>query len=207
VISLFGGRSAEQVAAGVAYAGDPQSAVYGLFVDEGKLFSTSLAANGSTWTAPVAAPGKATSNPRVAYSPAGRVVIYGANAKGDLVTAYQPQVGGPFKTTVCSVQGALGQGDFQLCMTAEDTFHILANVSGTAYQIFGTLKATENDSLSPVPNFTEKLKQVALGYWNPAKSALTFLLVDDDGTLHSWTEGSAASQEIPGSKSPKRPAM
>jgi len=148
VIPLFGGRSAEQVAAGVAYSGFPQSAVYGLFTDGGTLFSTSLGADGATWTAPVSISDEAPNNLRVAYSPDGRIVIYGANAKGDLVTAYQPKVGGPFSTTVCSVQGALGGGDFQLCMTDETTFHILANVDGKAYQIVGSLGATENDSLA-----------------------------------------------------------
>ncbi|MET1079670.1 MAG: hypothetical protein ABWY06_16800 [Pseudomonas sp.] len=199
VIPLFGGRAAEQVAAGVAYARTAQAAVHGLFVDAGQLLATSLAADGSTWSTPVLVAGEAPNNPRVAYSPNGRLVIYGSDAKGDLVTAYQPAIDGPFKTTVCAVQGALGGGDFQLCMTDESTFHLLVNIKGAPYQIFGSLDATANDSLGPVPDFTEKLKQVALGYWNPAQMALTFLLVEDDGALHAWTEGVAGTQKIPGS--------
>jgi hypothetical protein len=198
-IELFGGLAAEQVAAGVAYSGDAHSAVYALFIEGGKLSSTSLTPDGTKWTLPVEVLGDIPSNPRVAYSPAGRIVVYGANATGNLVTVYQAQIGGPFQTAVCKVDGALSGGDFQLCMTDENTFHILVNVGGTAYQVTGTLDGSESDSLNPVPNFKEKLKQVVLGYWNPAKLALTYLLVEDDGSLHSWTEGSATSQKIPGS--------
>ena len=141
--------------------------------------------------------GEAPNNLRLAYSPDGRIVIYGANAKGDLVTAYQPKVGGRFRDHRLLGPGRPGWGDFQLCMTDETTFHILANVDGKAYQIVGSLRATENDSLAPVQNFTGKLKQVALGYWNPAKSALTFLLVEIYGVLHAWTEGRARHPKDP----------
>jgi len=98
---LFGGRPAEQVVAGVAYPGTSQPTVYGLFVDAGQLFSTALGADGLTWTAPVAMPGEAMSSPRVAYSPSGRLVIYGGNTKGDLVTAYQEQLGCPPQKIEC----------------------------------------------------------------------------------------------------------
>ncbi|MGA4635943.1 hypothetical protein ACPA5B_18905 [Pseudomonas solani] len=198
-IHLFEGHAAEQVAAGVSYAGTSDAEVHGVFIAAGQLFATSLQADGQNWSAPAAIDGALPGSPRVAYSPNGRLVVYGANAKGDLVTVYQPQPGGPFKTTVCTVQGALAGGDFQLCLTDESTFNILVNINQAPYQIVGTLGSTDNDSLSPIPNFTEKLKQVALGYWNPGQSALTFLLVEEDGTLHAWTEGAGSSEKIPGS--------
>jgi len=100
---LFAGRSAEQVAAGVAYSGTSKSTVYGLFVDAGQLYSTTLGADGLTWTAPATVPDGLMSNPRVAYTPDRGMVIYGVNNKGDLVTAYAP--GGPFTAVVHPVQG------------------------------------------------------------------------------------------------------
>lgn len=48
VIPLFGGQSADQVAAAVAYAGTSASAVYGLFTDGPQLYSTTLGADGAT---------------------------------------------------------------------------------------------------------------------------------------------------------------
>jgi hypothetical protein len=202
-IPLFSGRAADQVTAAVAYSGTPSSAVYGLFTDGAQLYSTTLGADGATWSPPVAVANGAMTNPRVAYSPDGRVVIYGANGKGDLVTAYQAQIGGPFTAVVCSVQGALGQGDFQLCLTDEQTFTILANINTRAYLITGVLGADHASSIGVAPQFTEKLQQVVLGYWSPVQQTLIFVLVDDDKALHVWSQNSVNSstvaQKIPNS--------
>jgi hypothetical protein len=204
VIPLFGGQSADQVAAAVAYAGTSASAVYGLFTDGPQLYSTTLGADGATWSAPAAVANGTLTSPRVAYSPAGRVVIYGANAEGNLVTAYQAQVGGAFMAVVCNVNGALGQGDFQLCLTDEQTFTILANINTKAYLITGLLGADHASSApTEAPQFTDTLQQVVLGYWSPVQQTLMFLLVDDDKALHVWSENSASSstvaQKIPNS--------
>jgi hypothetical protein len=59
------------------------------------------------------------SNLRVAYSPAGRLVLYGQTATGDLVTAAQATLGGPFTASVQGMDGALTGGDFFLCMSDE----------------------------------------------------------------------------------------
>jgi hypothetical protein len=204
VIPMFGGQSADQVAAAVAYADTSASAVYGLFTDGPQLYSTTLGADGATWSAPAAVANGTLTNPRVAYSPAGRVVIYGANAEGNLVTAYQAHVGGAFMAVVCNVNGALGQGDFQLCLTDEQTFTILANINTKAYLITGLLGA-DHPSSGPTeaPQFTDTLQQVVLGYWSPVQQTLMFLLVDDDKALHVWSENSASSstvaQKIPNS--------
>ncbi len=200
VVPLFGGQAAEQVAAGVASSGEPDSAVYGLFVDGDNLYSTTLGADGSSWSKPVAIPGGAMSRPRAAYSPDGEVVFYGVNSKGDLVTAYQPKADGPFTSVVCSVNGALGQGNLHLCMNDESSFTILANINNKPWLITGSLGATESNSIGEVPNFTETLEHVALGYYNSTKNTMTFLLVTDDGTLHSWSLGADNSpvvQKIP----------
>ena len=132
-IPLFGGRAARQVAAGVAYPDTPSSAAYGLFVDDSsQLHASTLGPDGETWQEPKAVPDGLMSHLRVAYSPGGRVVVYGANNQGDLVTAFQEKVGGTFRATVCSVQNSLRGGDFQLCMTDEQSFTIVANVNGAA---------------------------------------------------------------------------
>jgi hypothetical protein len=204
VVPLFGGQSADQVVAAVAYAGTSASAVYGLFTDGPQLYSTTLGVDGATWSAPAAVANGTLTNPRIAYSPDGRVVIYGANAKGDLVTAYQAQVGGAFTAVVCNVNGALGQSDFQLCLTDEQTFTILANINTKAYLITGLLGADHASSgPTEAPQFTDTLQQVVLGYWSPVQQTLMFLLVDDDKALHVWSENSASSstvaQKIPNS--------
>jgi hypothetical protein len=183
-IPLFDGRSVDQVTAAVAYSGTAASAVYGLFTDGAELYSTALGADGATWSAPALVANGTMTDPRVAYSPDGRAVIYGANAKGDLVTAYQARIGEPFKAVVCSVQGALGQGDFQLCLTDEQTFTILANINAKAYLITGVLGADHASSIGEAPQFTETLQQVVLGYWSPVQQTLMFVLVDEDQALH-----------------------
>ena len=202
-IPLFGGRAAGQVAAGVAYPDTASTAAYGLFVDDaGQLHATALGSDGETWSEPAAVPGGVMSHPRVAYSPNGRVVVYGANKKGDLVTACQEQVGGPFSAVVCSVQGSLGGGDFQLCMADEKSFTVLANVDAAAYLITGELGAAES-STGPTlaPQFKGKLKHVAMGYWSQTQGSLIFLLVDDHGALHCWSQFGdiTVAQQIPNS--------
>jgi hypothetical protein len=193
---LFGGRSADQVTAAVAYALTDSSTVYGLFTDNGQLYSTSLGADGATWSAPAVVANGMMTHPRVAYSPAGRVLIYGANTQGELVTAYQTAVGGPFSAVVCSVQGALAQGDFQLCLTDEQTFTILANVNTNAYLITGVVGANHASSQGEAPQFKDKLQQVVVGYWSPNQQTLIFLLVDDDKALHVWSQNSASSSTV-----------
>jgi hypothetical protein len=195
-IPLFGGRSAQQVAAAVPYAGTSQAAVHGLFLDGLQLHVTSLAADGVTWSAPVTVTGTPLSNPRIAYSPAGRAVVYGVSPSGDLATAYQTQVGGPFTSVVCAMKGVLTQDDFQLCMIDEQSFTILANYNSQAYLITGVLGADHYSSLGAAPEFKEKLLQVALGYWSPAQNTLIFLLVDDDKALHAWAQNSASSNPV-----------
>ncbi len=202
-IPLFGGRAARQVAAGVAYPDTPSSAAYGLFVDDSsQLHASTLGPDGETWQEPKAVPDGLMSHLRVAYSPGGRVVVYGANNQGDLVTAFQEKVGGTFRATVCSVQNSLRGGDFQLCMTDEQSFTIVANVNGAAYVITGELGATESRTgPSPAPQFKGKLTHVALGYWSQVQGSLIFLLVDDSGALHAWSQSGdvTVAQQIPNS--------
>ncbi|MEO8658260.1 MAG: hypothetical protein ABI693_07305 [Bryobacteraceae bacterium] len=196
---LFGGKSAQQVAAGIPYAGTPNSAVYGLFLDDQQLYVTTLAADGATWSAPATVANGAMTNPRVAYSPDGRAVIYGGSPSGDLVTVYQQQIGGPFTAVVCKMQGALTQGDFQLCLTDEESYTILSNYNAKPYLVTGVLGNTEYSSFDLAPGFTEKLTNVALGYWSPVQQTLIFLLVDDDKALHAWSQNSntARAEKIP----------
>ena len=203
-VPLFGGQAAGEVAAGVAYQGTASQATHGLFTDAGKLHATRLAADGKTWSAPAPVDGGLMSGLRVAYAPDGRVVVYGANDKGDLVTAYQTAVDGPFTATTCSVKGALAGGDFQLCMTDEASFTILVNINAAPWLITGTLgSAASTSGPFPALKFTGKLKHVALGYWSDAQNALIFLLVDDDDALHSWSQSGTnddpVTQPIPNS--------
>lgn len=202
VTALFGGREADQVAACVAYAGTPESAVHGLFLQGNSIHSTSLKADGRTWEDPKVISGPPISNPRVAYSPGGRAVVYGSNANGNLVIAYQKQISGPFSSEECKTDGILAGGDFQLCMTSEQDWRILANVNGKAHLLSGILGAATASSSGPAPGFNEKVKQIALGYWSSTRNTVIYLIVGGDDSLHSWSQGdteSAHAQRIPNS--------
>lgn len=191
---LFGGQAATQVAACLQFG----STVYGFFVDgDGQLHSTTLGADGTTWSASVsvAVTGGALSHPRVAYTPHGAAVLYGVTAKGDLATAYQPDTQGGFVATVHPVEGALAGDDFQLCMTGEASFSILANVNAKAYTITGSLTETNVVGPAPVAQFTAKVAHVALGYAAPAGGLGTtaiFVFVGQDAqepsALHCWAQ-------------------
>lgn len=204
LVPLFNGRAATEVAAGTAYAGSPDAAVYGFFQDSAALNVTQLATGGASWSSPQTISAVSAAHLRVAYSPAGRLVLYGHNGQGDLVTAHQPGVGGAFVGTVCAMGGDLSQGDFQLCMTDESTWTILANVNGQPQLFSGDLGATAYSSKKQATEFTGTLKQVVLGYWSDAQNTLIFLLADDDSALHAWVSNAPSStviaQPIPNSK-------
>ena len=87
LIPLFGGRTANEVAAGTAYASSSSPTSFGFFNDDNGLYSTQLQADGATWSDPLTILQGSTANLKVAYSPAGRVVLYGNTPQGDLVTA------------------------------------------------------------------------------------------------------------------------
>jgi hypothetical protein len=200
---LFGGMAATEVAAGTAYPGSSSAAVYGFFQGDSGMNFTQLQADGSTWSSPQPISGGESENLRVAYSPAGRVVLYGNDDSGNLVTAYQEQIGGPFVATVCQMKGALSQGDFQLCMTDESTWSLAANVSGQPYLFTGVLGATEFSAMEQVTQFQGTLQQIVLGYWSDVQNTLMYLLVDNDHALHVWASNAASSvavaQPIPNS--------
>jgi len=200
---LFGGQAASLVAAGTAYPGSSSSAVYGFFQDQSGINSTQLQADGATWSAPESITSEVSTGLSVAYSPNGRLVLYGNTSKGDLITAYQQQVGGPFVSTVSSMNGGLSGGDFQLCMTNESTWSIAANVNGQPFLFIGQLGANEYSSMEAVTQFQGTLKQIVLGYWSDAQNTLMYLLVDSDNALHVWASNSessvAVSQPIPNS--------
>lgn len=200
---LFGGQVASVVAAGTAYPGSSSPAVYGFFQDDSGVSSTQLQSDGATWSTPQSINLKGVSSGlSTAYSPDGRLVLYGNTSSGDLFTAYQPQVGGAFVSTVCVMNGALTAGDFQLCLTDESTWNIAANINGKPFLFTGDLGATEYGSMDQVTQFQGTLKQIVLGYWSDAQNTLIYLLVDSDNALHVWASNSASApaiQQIPNS--------
>ncbi|HQR33060.1 MAG TPA: hypothetical protein PLK30_09995 [Blastocatellia bacterium] len=204
LVPLFGGRAAKEVAAGTAYPGSNFSSVYGHFTDESGLYFTQLGSDGATWSEPQQTSQESVSNLRVAYSPNGLLVIYGNTAAGDLFTAYQQQIGGPFVGTVTAMDGNLGVGDFHLAMTDETNWQLAANVNGKPVLYTGQLGTTEPSSgPAPVPEFEGTLKQIVMSYWSDAQQTLLYLLVNDEGSLHIWATNSANSatvlQQIPNS--------
>jgi hypothetical protein len=201
---LFGGTQATQAAAGTAYADTSSATLYGFYIGDTGLNVTQLQADGSTWSSPQSIAGGDSSNLRVAYSPHGRLVLYGSNAAGDLVTAYQTAIDGPFTMTVCAMKGALAQGDFQLCMTDDSTWSTAANVNGKPYLFTGEIDQAKYSAMEQVTQFTGTLEQIVLGYWSDQQNTLMYLLVDDDHALHVWASNDANSvtvaRPIPNSK-------
>jgi hypothetical protein len=199
---LFGGRAANEVAAGTAYAASSSAAVYGHFSDDDGLYFTQLQADGVTWSSPQTlqtAPSSnapSAANLRVAYSPAGRMVLYGNSAQGDLVTATQSEVGGPFVGTVTSMNGALGQGDFHLCMVNESSWTLAVNQGGQPWLYTGELGGSEYSSSEQASQFPGTLQTVVLGYWAASQNTLIFLFVDADSALHVWATNSASSTTV-----------
>ena len=196
LIPLFGGRTANEVAAGTAYTGSSNPMSFGFFNDDSGLYSTQLQSDGATWSDPQTILQGSISNLKVAYSPAGRMVLYGSTPQGDLATAYQQQVGGPFVSTVCAMQGGLTQGGFHLCMTDETNWTVAANVNGQPWIYTGLIGAGEYSAVDQVSQFLGTLNQVVLGYWNDMQNTLMFLLVDSDNALHVWAMNAASSTTV-----------
>jgi len=200
--ALFGGQPCDQVAAGVADAGSEDARAIGFFLSDKKLYTTTLQKDGVTWSKPQEIPGADIINLRVSYSPLGRLIAYGANPAGNLVTVYQKD--GQFVASACDTDGALSTGDFHLCMTDQQQWTIAANVNGKPQIITGNLGASKRGSSAPAPGFNDTLKQVALGYWSGAQNTLVFLMVAGDDALYAWSQaqsnGAAAAQKIPNSK-------
>ena len=204
LLPLFGGRTANEVASATAYANTSSAASIGFFSDESGLSCTQLGSDGSTWSDPQPIHQGGIANLEIAYSPAGRAVLYGSSPAGDLITAYQESIGGPFVTSTCAMQGALIQGDFHLCLTDEASWTLAANVNGVPSVYTGVLGAASYSSIDQVSQFQGTLSQVVLGYWNNSQNTLMFLLVDDDNALHVWSANAATStpvvQPIPNSR-------
>ena len=196
LVPLFGGRVASEVAAGTAYAGTSAAAVYGCFLDGSGLSVTQLQTDGVTWSSPQSIYSGAGGRLRTAYSPDGRLVLYCADSKGDLVVAYQPQIGGPFTASACTMNGSLAQGDFQFCMTDETTWQVATNLNGQPLLFLGQLGASSYSGDQQMPQFQGTLKQIALGYWSASQNTIMYLLVDDDDALHVWASNSASSVTV-----------
>lgn len=202
LVPLFGARAVNEVAAGTAYAASSSANVYGHFSDHDGLYFTELQADGATWSEPVAVPLSSSSsappasNMRVAYSPAGRLVLYGSSPQGDLVCAYQPAPGDPFMGVVTPLDGALGQGDFYLCMVDESNWTLAVNQGGQPWLFTGELGVSERSSSGQASGFRGTLKQIVLGYWAAGQNTLMFLFVDADDALHVWAANAASSTTV-----------
>lgn len=182
----FDGLDAAEVAAGTAYPGSSQCAVFGFLSDGTTLQTSQLQPDGLTWSAPQPVGDRAVSHLHTAYSPAGRLVLYGADPDGNLATCYQETVGSAFTMTVCSMPGGLA-GDFQLVLTDETAWTLVANIGGAPMQALGALGNTEADQ-ADLPGYDGTLKQVVVGFWNPAVNTAVFALVDTDDTLRLWNQ-------------------
>jgi hypothetical protein len=193
---LFGGRVASEVAGGTTLARTEDASVHVFFQDDQGLQVTQLQADGRTWVDPVHVDKGVHANLRVAYSPSGLLVLYGSTPEGDLLTAHQEQVGGPFKSTVCSMNGALLGGDCSLCLTNDHSWALVANVNGKPAAYTGVLGGTECTPYGQADDYPGTLEEVILGYWSNQQNSLVFLFVDDDRSLHSWSSDAQFSTPV-----------
>ena len=203
LVPLFGGRAASETAAGTAFPASSQPAIHGFFQDASGTYASQLQSDGLSWAPPALIQSAAVSHLRVAYTPDGLLVLYGNTEQGDLFTAYQTQVGGPFVSVMCDMQGGLLSGDFVLCLIDEQNWQLAANVNGKPMIYTGVLGATEFASAAPASQFDGTLQQVVLGYWNDSQNTLLYMFVDSDHALHVWATNAAnsttVSQPIPNS--------
>ncbi|MEU9312122.1 hypothetical protein [Streptomyces sp. NPDC048256] len=182
----FGGLEAAEVAAGVAYPDSPQAAVFGFLSDGATLHTSRLQSDGLTWSDPQPVGGSSVSNLHTAYTPAGRLVLYGADPDGNLATCYQPTPGGTFTTTVCTLPSSLA-GDFQLVLSDESSWTLVADLGGEPMLVVGVLGDPEARQ-SSLPEYQGTLKQVVVGFWSAAVNTAVFALVDTDDTLNLWAQ-------------------
>jgi hypothetical protein len=190
-------QEVSEVAAGVAYPTGADPKVHGFFLYTGGLSCAHL--DGTSWSAAqtISLPsGVSCSNLRVAYSPAGRLILYGQTATGDLVTAAQSTAGGPFTASVHSMDGALTGGGFFLCMIGEADWVLAANISGAPWVFTGELSTDHYASKQQITAFQKTLKQVVLGYFNPAQNTQMFLLADADDAIHVCSASGDDEHEI-----------
>lgn len=202
---LFGGHAAEQTAAGTAYPNSEEAAVYGFFQHGNGTYSTRLGGDGVSWTEPAKIQdAEAVANLRVAYAPDGLMLLHGSTPSGDLFTAWQEQVGGPFVSVVCDMGGGLASGDYALCLVDQRNWQLAANVNGKPVIYTGLVGAKEAASSGPAPQYDGTLSQVVLGYWSDTQGTLIYLFVDQDGKLHVWASNadnsSVVAEAIPNSK-------
>jgi len=148
---LFGGRVANEVAAGTAYPTSNIATVHGFFTDDDGLWWSGLGSDGVTWASPAQAGNMPVSQLRTTLSPAGRLVVYGVTAQGDLVTAVQDAPGVPFSSTVTGMDGGLTGGDFRLVMADESSWVLLANTLSGPVLAEGMLGQSDPAGVGPLP--------------------------------------------------------
>jgi hypothetical protein len=194
-VPLFGGQSAEEVAAGTAYALSTSATAYGFAHDGTTLQWTQLESDGATWTEPTALPTFAA-HLDVAYSPEGQLVLYGATNDGNLLLAWQPSIGGAFESGVCDLGVDISEGDFSLCMTDEQTWWLGCNNSGTPNVLRGILGATAPETTETVTELQGQLEHVALAYNAASQNTVMFLFVDTSGQLHVWALSAVNTEPV-----------
>jgi len=193
---LFGGRTVSGVAAGTAYASSASAAVYAVFQDATAVWWTQLDPTDASWSPPAQVLAGALANLRTTYGPSGALVVYGADTGGDLVCAYQSEIGGAFTATTFQTGGALLGAQFSLCMTDDaGGWNALAVVQGALTELTGTL--TEAAVTTSQPSVAGSYAGVALGYWSSAAAAIVYLLVGSAGALSIWSGAGSSTQSVP----------
>ncbi|NGM83260.1 hypothetical protein G5B47_12625 [Paenibacillus sp. 7124] len=202
--TLFKDRIVNAVTAGTAYAGTTASEVHGIFQDETGLHAIGLsAADGAAWSQPQQITTLKLHGLKSCYTPSGALVVYGSTDQGDLFTAVQQVLGGPFTGNVCVLDGALLSGKYCLTFTDTATWTLAVNENGKPALYIGELGEKEYSSKGLADGFQGTLSDICLGFWNGAQNTLSYLFIDTSNKLHIWSTNSAASgpisQQIEGS--------
>jgi len=178
---------ANEVCSGLAANGS----IYGFYEDGSAFWATQLASDGTTWNAPSQLDANVVSNLRVCYTPLRSLIVYGNDAKGNLVITSIDSNGNTVGPTSFTLQGlSLVAGDYALAMTSQTEFQLMANSNGTAYWVQGD---TVNGVQPPVQmsGFNLTVSRVVMGFWSAPANAIMFLLIDSDHQLH-YTQGTSA---------------
>jgi hypothetical protein len=189
---LAGAPVANEVCAGRA----ADKNIYAFYQDGKAFYSTKF--DGTSWGAAETLASTVVSNLRVAYTPLTQsLVVYGTDAKGDLVITSKDSTGATVGPTTFTIKNlSLAGGDFALVMTSQTSFELMVNNGGSASWIQGDTVAGVQPPVD-MRGFGIQVQQVVTGCWNPTPNAnlVMFLLVDNDQQIH-FTQGTSSDGKV-----------
>jgi hypothetical protein len=195
------GITAHAVAAGTTYKGDVASrdpndpsktrdpeATLGFYQGDDALHVLEFSKDTASWGPPTQVAAHDHRHLRVAYSPLGKLVVFGATPDGDLAVAYRPRPFDPITWQKYSLPQPLPD-DYALVLTGESNWTVAAEQDGNLGLYYGLLDGTSDvpSAHGQADNSGGGIKQVVTGYWSDEQSTVFFLFLNEAGELRTWS--------------------